>query len=71
MLTRKLSIKYNKIEVGETPMLVPSVSSRVNLPISELLQTLSEIVDGPLLISSYDVYHSGKLPLFFPYLLFK
>ena len=71
MLTRKLTLKYNNIEVGETPMLLPSVSSRVNLPLPELLQALSEIVYGPLLLSVYDIHFSEEnLSFSFPDLLF-
>lgn len=57
MLARKLKLTLNGLEVGTTPMLVPSVSSRVNLPVRELLQTISAIVDGPLSISAYDYYY--------------
>ncbi|MHA1690492.1 MAG: hypothetical protein ACTSU7_02530 [Candidatus Heimdallarchaeaceae archaeon] len=71
MLSRKLTLSLNGVDVGKTPMLVPSVSSRVNLPLSDLLKTISEIVYGPLLISSYDIYYSkDTLQVDFPELLF-
>ncbi len=60
MLARKMKLALKGLEVGTTPMLVPAVSSRINLPLQELLQTISGIVDGPILISAYDYYHLTK-----------
>ncbi len=57
MLARKLTLTLKGLEVGTTPMLLPAVSSRINLPMPELLKTISAIVDGPLLISAYDFYY--------------
>jgi len=57
MLARKLKVTLNGLEVGTTPMLLPAVSSRINLPMSKLLETISAIVDGPILISAYDYYY--------------
>lgn len=70
MLARKLKLSLKGLEVGTTPMLVPAVSSRINLPLQELLQTISEIVDGPLLISAYDYYYQRELSISFPELIF-
>lgn len=71
MLARRLKIRLDGIEVGTTPMLVPAVSSRLNLRMNQLLETLTEIVNGPFLISSFDLFHSQKIPeISFPDLIF-
>jgi hypothetical protein len=71
MLTRKVSLDIEGMEVGTTPLLIPSVSSRANIPLDSLLQTISEIIEGPLLVSAYDVYHSDNdLDITFPDLIF-
>lgn len=71
MLARKLKLKSKKFgDVGTTPMLVPSVSSRTNIDISKILKTISEFVYGPLLISAYDYHHTKNLDVSFPELIF-
>ena len=57
MLTRKLKLTLDGLEVGKTPMLVPSISSRTNMDISEILPIITETVYGPILISAYDWYY--------------
>jgi len=70
MLSRKLKINLNGLEVGTTPMLLPSLSSRINLDVQKTLETISEFIDGPLLISALD-YHVINRPLItFPELIF-
>lgn len=70
MLARKLKLTLNGLEVGTTPMLVPSVSSRANIDIQKILKTIGEFVYGPLLISAYD-YHYAKISnIPFPDLIF-
>lgn len=72
MLARKLKIADKKgFEAGRTPMLVPSISSRVTLDIPEILDSVSEIVQGgPILLSAYDheCYTSNQLS--FPSIIF-
>lgn len=70
MLARKLKLTLNGLEVGTTPVLVPSVSSRTNIDISKILKTISEFVYGPLLISAYDYYYIKNLDVSFPELIF-
>jgi len=72
MLARKLKLTLNGLEVGSTPMLVPSVSSRVNLPMKmgKFLQIISEVIDGPLLISAYDYHYLKNPKISFPDLIF-
>jgi hypothetical protein len=60
MLARKLTLRLNGLEVGTTPMLVPAVSSRTNLDLLKLLDTISELVTGPLLLSAYDYSYLKK-----------
>ena len=70
MLGRMLKLTLDGMEVGTTPMLVPSISSRINLPIPNLIKTVEGVVNGPFLISSFDYYHYGKPKVNFPELLF-
>jgi hypothetical protein len=65
VLARSTKLKLNNIEVGTTPMLIPSISSTLDRP-DKLLDTVKEIVNGPILISAYDYYYSlGKKPKLF------
>ena len=57
MLARATKLKLNNVEVGRTPMLIPSISSMLDRP-DKLLDTVKEIVNGPILISAYDYYYS-------------
>ena len=73
MLERCLKLALNGLEVGETPLLLPSVSSRANLEIAKILETMSGFVNGPILISAYDFYYHPNpksLDISFPDLIF-
>lgn len=71
MLARKMKIKFKDIDVGTTPMLLPSFSSRLNLHPSKIFRLLSDIVTGPFLISSYDYFYTKNFPsITFPELIF-
>src|SRR5208337_3582556 len=62
-LTRILPIKSKKWnEVGPTPLLVPSLSSRVNLPMRKTIGILGDVVTGPFLISAYDFHYTRQFP---------
>ena len=62
MLARITRLKLNNVEVGTTPMLIPSISSMLSRP-DKLLETVREIINGPILISAYDYYYKlGKTP---------
>lgn len=62
-LVRKMKIKLNGIEVGETPMLIPSFSSRANINVTEMIDIMKESTIGlPILVSAYDVCYSGIFP---------
>jgi len=52
-------------------MLVPSLSSRANIDIKKTLEVISEVVNGPLLISAYDFKYTKQFPgITFPDLIF-
>jgi len=71
MLARKMKLKFNGSEVGTTPMLIPSFSSKANIDIRKTIETMSEFITTPILISAYDVYHSKNFPtITFPNLIF-
>ena len=72
MLARKLNLRFQSVKVGSTPMLIPSISSRVNIPIKKILETIPSYFTGPLLISTYDlVYLKKDFPdISFPELIF-
>ena len=60
MFARKIDLKFQSAKVGSTPMLIPSISSRANIPIKKILETIPSYVTGPLLISSYDLNYMNK-----------
>jgi hypothetical protein len=63
MLARKKVLHSEKWgDVGSTPMLVPSLSSRVNIEYKKTLDVLSEVITGPFLLSAYDFYHTDPFP---------
>ena len=71
MLARRLGLKLDGMEVGTTPMLIPSVSSRVNIDLGRITQIIDGFFSGPFLISSYDVFYSNNFPeITFPDLVF-
>lgn len=72
MLSRKIPLKLNGSDVGTTPMLIPSFSSKANIDVCDLLRTMSEFITrGAILISTYDVFHAKNFPqITFPELIF-
>lgn len=63
MLARKMVLNSDKWgEVGSTPMLVPSLSSRVNIDYRKTLDVLSEVITGPFLLSAYDFHYTNPFP---------
>jgi len=55
-LARKRSLAFPNGTELRTPLLVPSFSSRIP-KIDHVLETVADIIDGPILISAYDVNH--------------
>ena len=71
MLARKMKLKLNGLEVGTTPMLVPAFSSKANIDICKTIETMSEFIYTPILVSAYDVNHTEEFPpITFPDLIF-
>lgn len=62
MLARRLTLRLDGISVGTTPMLVPSISSRINIDIAKIIEVVSETITGPSLISAYDIHYIRDLP---------
>jgi len=71
MYSRICSLVANSgSELCRTPLLVPSISSRLNVKLSYLINIASEIIDGPLLVSAYDYKALRAENLSFPSLVF-
>ncbi len=60
MLARCRELKLGKRRVGETPLLVPALSSRGFLEADKVLRCVSEFITDSMLVSAYD-WHSGNL----------
>jgi len=72
MLARRMKFQIEDLEIGSTPMLIPSLSSRANIDINQSLEVIREIVKGPLLLSLYDVFYASPnlKEISFPDLIF-
>ena len=71
MLAKRRSLKLGNVEVERTPLLVPSFSSKGFKDAQKIITTTEEVIDGPILISAYDIYHKHiKPPFEFPSLIF-
>src|SRR5258708_2213388 len=56
-LAKKRGLLFpNGVEL-RTPLLLPSFSSRVP-KIAQILETAADFIDGPILISAYDIKHN-------------
>jgi hypothetical protein len=69
-LPRKIKLNLGDLPLGETPMLVPSFSSRANVNLTKTIDTVRESINGPILLSAYDVYWAKLRPVKFPQLIF-
>lgn len=76
MLAEKRTIKFDGFGVvGTTPMLVPSISSKIELPMGSYQYTIDiirRIINGPFLVSAYDLYYNSipEIEINFPDLIF-
>ncbi len=74
MLSEKRSVYMNGGEIVNTPLLVPSFSSKAIHQVTnyqKLFTVMEEVITGPILISAYDIYYEYvKLPIAFPELIF-
>lgn len=64
MLAQRRSLQIKKIEIERTPLLIPSYSSKGFPEVAKILKTTEEVIDGPLLVSAYDIYYKKILPPF-------
>lgn len=60
MLAKRRSLKLGGSEIERTPLLVPSFSSKGFPEIGKILKTAEEFIEGPVLVSAYDIFH-GKI----------
>lgn len=71
MLARRRAIRVGGNEVERTPLLVPSFSSKGFPDVAKVAALTSEVIDGPALVSAYDLWHKKLEPPFdFATLLF-
>jgi hypothetical protein len=71
MLALRRAIRINGVEAERTPLLVPSFSSKGFPDADKVIRTTSEVIDGPALVSAYDIWHKKITPPFdFATLLF-
>lgn len=57
MLSAIREIRANGITVERTPLLVPSFSSKGFWDIQKVYETVQSLIDRPILISAYDIFH--------------
>ena len=71
MLARRMTLDLDGMEIGETPMLVPSFSSRANIDVRNTIEATKGLIRGPILVSCYDVKYIERFPaLKFPSIVF-
>jgi hypothetical protein len=63
-LAKKRSLKLNGVEFERTPLLVPSFSSKGFSQVREILEFSTELIEGPLLVSAYDLHYNEITPPF-------
>ncbi len=57
MLAKKRFLNQKEEELEETPLLIPAFSSKAFPEIKKIFKTMEEFIDGPILISAYDIHH--------------
>jgi hypothetical protein len=71
MLARRRALRLNSKEIERTPLLVPSFSSKGFPDVRKIIEYSSEIIEGPMLVSAYDLHYKEIEPPFdFASLLF-
>lgn len=71
MLAKRRTLTMNGVEIERTPLLVPSFSSKGFPDVQKIIEYSSEVIDGPTLVSAYDLhYQKIKPPFDFPSLIF-
>jgi hypothetical protein len=64
MLAKRRSIMLNGNEISRTPLLVPSFSSKGFPDVAKILRTSADFVEGPMLVSAYDLFYEKIRPPF-------
>lgn len=59
MLARRRYLKIDGKEIERTPLLVPSFSSKGFPEIGKILETAEEFIEGPILVSAYDIFYGN------------
>jgi hypothetical protein len=57
VLAGRRSLRLNGVEIERTPLLVPSFSSKGFPEIKEIVGYSSELIEGPILVSAYDLHY--------------
>lgn len=74
MLARSLKLTLGSKIVGETPMLVPAFSSKVDPGIGLVIKAMEEYMTEPILVSAYDISYRKssriELPIIFGQIIF-
>jgi hypothetical protein len=71
MLTAKRVLRLKGTEVERTPLLVPSFSSKGFSEVAEIVKYSEEFIEGPMLVSAYDLHYEYiKPPFVAPALIF-
>lgn len=71
MLAKRRGFYLDGKEIIRTPLLLPSFSSKGFPEVQEIIEATSDVIDGPCLISAYDLHHrSIKGPFDFAQALF-
>lgn len=71
MLAKRRALKLNGVEIERTPLLVPSFSSKGFPDAEKIIASCSELIEGVMLVSAYDLHYKKIQPPFdFPSLIF-
>lgn len=57
VLARQSKIYMGGHALAETPLLLPSFSSKGFPEVAEIIKVMAEFITGPILVSSYDIHH--------------
>ena len=72
MLAKRRSLLLDGREIERTPLLIPSFSSKGFPDVDKIIKYSSELIDGVMLVSAYDLHYAKVLPPFdFPSLVFR
>lgn len=57
-IAKKRHIRLNNENVIDTPLLIPSFSSKILSDVNEAIRVMKEIIAESMLVSAYDIHHS-------------